>query len=106
VQHSLPPDVQVCAVSWHCTGAVQTPFRHWSTPTLQQGRVAHDWSVWAQVGPPGVSLVHVPCVAPGGTSQVRPEQQSAVTVQEALSPTQAVRQTPFSQLPEQHVASF
>jgi hypothetical protein len=98
--------VQVCAVSWHWTGGVQTPFRHWSTPTLQQGRVAHDWSVWAQVGPPGVSLLQVPCVAPGGTSQVRPEQQSAVTVQEAVSPTQAVRQTLFSQLPEQHAASF
>lgn len=46
--------------------------------------------------------VHVPEVAPGGTSQERPEQQSAVTVQAPASGTHGVRQTPPSQVPEQH----
>jgi hypothetical protein len=41
----------------------------------------------------GVGLVHVPVVAPGGTLQVRPEQQSPVLVQVPFCGTHAVPQT-------------
>ncbi len=55
-----------------------------------------------QVGP--LLPVQVPLVAPGGTLQASPEQQSAVTVQLPASGTQAARHRPPSQRPEQHCA--
>ena len=41
----------------------------------------------------GFGLVHVPVVEPGGTTQVRPEQQSPVLVHLPLCGTHAVPQT-------------
>lgn len=69
---------------------------------LQQSDVrVHAWPVAAHVGP--VLPWHVPLVAPGGISQVNPEQQSAVTVQLPPSPWHGARQT-SSQIVEQHSA--
>jgi hypothetical protein len=64
--------------------------------------MAQAWPVLAQVGP--VLPWHVPLVAPGGISQVSPEQQSAVTVHEPVSGWHAARQIPSLQMVEQHSA--
>ncbi len=93
--------MQTWAVSWQYTGAVQSPFVHVSV-ALQHESDPQDWPVSAQVGP--VSLLHVPLVAPGGMSQVRPEQQSAVIVQLPPEPWQGGLQNPPSQTVEQHCA--
>jgi hypothetical protein len=96
----LPAAVQDCSGSEHWTGGVQVPLVHVSAE-LQHGMVPlHDWLVSAQVGP--VLPAQVPLVAPAGMSQVRPEQQSAFTVQAPVSGWQAGRQMLPSQIVEQH----
>lgn len=66
------------------TGGVQTPFSH-GMP-LQHGVDAeHCCPTAAQSVPPsggGVAAPHVPELEPGGSTQGRPEQQSALVVQE------------------------
>jgi hypothetical protein len=47
---------------------------------------------------------HVPLVAPGGTLQTPPEQQSPSTVQAPPLPTHGETQAPSTQVPEQHCA--
>lgn len=107
VQHSLPPAVQAWSGSLHWTGAVQTPFVHVSA-ALQQptigATVLHACPVLPQTGP--ASPLQVPLVEPGGTTQVRPEQQSAVTVHASFSGWHGGRQIPLaSQIDEQQSAS-
>jgi len=53
------------------------------------------------VGAQTVPVPQVPLVAPGGTSQESPAQQSALMVQAPLMPTQGETQVPALQLPEQ-----
>lgn len=87
------------AGSEHCTGAVQVPAVQVSAES-QQGSVRQDWPVLEQVGP--VPPWQVPLVAPGGTSQDRPEQQSAEIVQAPPVCWHGGRQNPPSQIVEQH----
>lgn len=104
LQHSLPPAVQVCETSEQVGGGVQTPPVQVSE-ALQQGVVVpQPWPVAAQVEPDDAQ---VPLVAPGGTSQESPAQQSAPTVQTPPVPTHGVRQVRVSgsHEPEQHCAS-
>lgn len=105
VQQSGPPApgaAQEAEMAAHVAGAVQTPPVHCSpSAALQQSAAA------AQVPPVAAQVeveLHVPLVAPGGTSQVSPEQQSPSTVQEPADPTQGATHTPAlaSQAPEQH----
>jgi hypothetical protein len=102
-QHSFPAAVQDWRFSWQVGGAVQTPFVHVSVAVQQVTVPPHDCPVAAHVGP--VPPWQVPLVAPGGMSQARPEQQSAVTVQAPLAGWHVARQTPASQFAEQHWAA-
>jgi hypothetical protein len=83
-------------------GGVQIPELQVSLGS-QQGSVRQEKLVPAQVEVP--PLEQVPLVAPAGMSQVRPLQQSPVTVQEPASAMHGVTQTLPSQAPEQHCAS-
>ncbi len=101
-QHSPPPLVQVWPPCAQTGGSVQTPATQVSVGALQQSAVSvHAWPVLAHVGP--VLPWHVPLVAPGGISQVSPEQQSAVTVQLPLAAWHGARQTSL-QIVEQQSA--
>lgn len=94
-------DVQGCETLEQVEGFSQIPSLQKSPVAQSQQSVSRpqDCPVAEQVVPPDLQ---VPEVAPGGTSQVSPEQQSAVTVQAPASGTHGVRQTPPSQVPEQH----
>jgi hypothetical protein len=98
----LPPTVQTWKFCEQVGGAVQTPFVHVSVAVQQATVPPHDCPVAAHVGP--VLPRQVPLVAPGAMSQVRPEQQSAVTVQPPVSATHDARQSPPWQTVEQHCA--
>jgi hypothetical protein len=85
-------------------GGRQTPERQASVAVQQSVAVAQPWPVAEHVAAPELQ---VPLVAPAGTSQASPAQQSEATVQLAASGWQATRQVPVasSQPPEQHCAS-
>ena len=107
VQHSFPPAVHACAAVEQVAGGVQTPPVQVSPAAwLQQSESsAQVWPVWAQLGP---AAVQVPLVAPGGTSQARPAQQSAFTVHAPAAGMQTAMQTwaSTSHAPEQHWLSY
>jgi hypothetical protein len=82
-------------------GGAQVPSTQ-SSFTLQQGEVAvHAWPDSEQVGPE-VGALQAPAVAPGAMSQESPVQQSASTVQLAVSGWHVTRQIPWSHAPAQH----
>lgn len=90
-QHSLPPKVQACAAPEHVAAGVHTPPVQVSPAAwLQQSESsAQVWPVCAQLVP---GDVQVPLVAPAGTSQASPAQQSASTVQVPAEPTHGAMQ--------------
>lgn len=85
-------------------GSAQTPSTHSSLGALQQSELtAQAWPDSEQVGP-DVGDLQTPLVAPGAMSQESPLQQSAFTVQLAVSPWHGGAgglHTPPEQLPEQ-----
>ncbi len=103
-QHWPPPAVQTWRFCAQLGGGVQTPPVQVSVELQHVIVPLHAWPVLAQVGPGVPPLVQVPLVAPGGTLQVSPEQQSAVTVQVPVAWTHAAPQKPPLQTPEQHCA--
>jgi len=72
------------------------PAGSWSQQSLSRPQT---WPVAAQELPPDEQ---VPDVAPGGTSQERPAQQSPSIVQVPALGTHGTRQIPPSHVPEQH----
>ncbi len=92
--------VQCCACGVQSWGTWQVPPRHCSSALQQLTVPEHDSPVAAQTLP----VPQVPLVAPAGTSQARPAQQSPLVVQVLPDPTQGGRQVPPSQLPAQQSA--
>jgi hypothetical protein len=90
--------VQTCDVSWQESTWVHTPFVQASVE-VQQGSVVQDWPVLAHA-----ELLHVPCVAPSGTSHEKPVQQSSLTVHDAPAGAHQSPQRPASHVPEQQSA--
>jgi hypothetical protein len=90
--------VQVWPASEQACGGRHVPPVQLSSAE-QQATVAEQLSPVAAQKP---AAVQVPLVAPGATSQARPAQQSAATVQVPPWPWHGVRQVPDSQVPEQH----
>jgi hypothetical protein len=93
---------QAWLASAHAAGVAQVPASQTSV-AVQHGTADEQlWPVGAHAPPAGR---HAPAVAPGGTSQASPAQQSPLTVQVPPSPTHGETQTSPSQAPEQHWAS-